>query len=167
MLVNTKFKSKKLIEIVFNFIFILISAIYLFSGISKIYSPEMFINTVNILFINLFYLKASSDLLYFIVFIYISLEISLGILLLKNQSNIKLIIFLLTNNIMLTLISHYLQNINRLNLCGCFGKYSNFFYTKHFMILYTINILLILYIIKMLLYMRLDKQYRIDVSFNT
>lgn len=118
----------------------------------------MFIDTVNILLTNLIGWRIKSYILYIIVFIYISWEILLAILLLKYIKKIQVIILIFLNNIFLTIISHYLLNMNRLNLCGCFGKYSNFFYPKHFMILYIINIVLIFYFIVMLLcYARFDE----------
>ena len=113
------------------------SVMFILSGILKACNPSFIIRTTQLLFNKLFGWNVSWELLLFIVGILIIWEIILGILLLLPIMRTIILSVFCSTLIFFILVSHYLNHHDLLASCGCFGPMSKFFYSIHFVLLYS------------------------------
>jgi hypothetical protein len=132
-----------------------IALFYLYSGITKIITPQNIINTHRTMAINI--INIDFELKYLLMFTAIVTfwEIAISLYFLQLKNLISLTLLLCTNTAFIG-ISIYLQKIGGLINCGCFGMMSKYIYKGHIPLLIIFNVILSLSIIINLLN---NKQY--------
>lgn len=134
-------KNAHLLTDVFTIIW---GAVLFLSGISKLLDHSSFFSSIKIM-LKATPLKADATnaILLTIFFLFIVVELLIGIFLIFKRGKKSIAIALITN-ILLIAISYKLNSLNKLHDCGCFGSASESLEPWHFIILYFFSGILML-----------------------